>query len=109
MTASQPPAGRPQPVLSANTVSAILSNVLAVAVALGFVTTAESGEVTTAALGLYAAVAAAISVGSHLVAAVRARRKVTPLTAPRDDAGNRLVPAGSGGSLFDREADAPGL
>jgi hypothetical protein len=103
------PTTRPEPVLTEAKIGALVSQVVALAVTLGFVSTADGGEITTAALGLYAAIVAVVNVAAKVIAAVRARGKVTPVAAPRDDAGNRLVPAGQSGSLYDREADAPGL
>jgi hypothetical protein len=99
---------RPEPVLSEARVSALVSNAVAIAVAFGFIGTAEGGQITTAALGVYAAVAAAVSVASHLVTAYRARGKVTPTVDPRDDAGHALVPAGTGGTVYDQGSDGLG-
>lgn len=98
--------GRPQPVLTEATLAAVVSNVAAIATAFGFINTAEGGEITTAAVGVYAAVAAALSVASHLVAAVRARRQVTPTSAPQTDSGVPLVPAGTGGTLHEGQYPA---
>lgn len=91
------PAPRPEPVLTAARLAAAVSGVIA---AVGAVLTllgwSDAGQVHQAEVlagGIVTSVATLAAVVAPMVAAYRARAKVTPLSDPRDAAGAPLVAA----------------
>ena len=71
-----------EPVAVVNAAVAILEASIALAIGFGL-------HLTTAQVGLVMAVVVAVA---NLVKTLWARGQVTPVTAPRDNDGNRLVP-----------------
>jgi predicted lipid-binding transport protein (Tim44 family) len=87
------PVPRPEPVTVAGKIAGGLSGAVALLVGIGVLTTDQGSALTNAILAALAAVSVLVSVVAPIVTAYRARSQVTPLTDPRDNAGNQLVPA----------------
>jgi hypothetical protein len=91
---------RPEPVTLAGKVAGAVGGIVTFLAALGLISTAEGDTLSTAATGLLALALAVPGVVAPVVAAYRARRKVTPLSDPQNNAGQPLTPSAP---------DVPGL
>lgn len=91
---------RPEPVLNAAKVAGAVSGLVvaagAVTTLVGWTTAEQIDSAAVLVGGLVTALAALVAVVAPLVAAYRARPKVTPLADPRDANGTPLVPATGG-------------
>jgi hypothetical protein len=83
----------PQPVVKSAVLAALTALVPAVLGLLVAFGVDLSDAQQQAILALTAAVTGLVGTGAPIVAAVFARREVTPLASPRDNEGNVLVPA----------------
>jgi len=96
VTASGPssPAKRPQPVLGAAGAAAGLTTLVGLVLTLLVVTRVLTpGDSAVLGPAIASAVPTVVGAVSTVLAALRARTKVTPLADPRDAIGNRLVSA----------------
>ena len=84
---------RPQPVVTAGAVAGLVQTVAFVLGFLGY--TAAETNLNAEATTIGAIIVGAVTIGAHLLAALHAKGKVTPLSSPVDAHGNPLVPAAS--------------
>jgi hypothetical protein len=88
---------RPRPVLTAAGISGLITSLAGVLTWLGYV--GPAADLSNRAQTIGAIVVGAVAIGSHLLAALHAQGKVTPLEQPQDHDGtplkraDQLVPA----------------
>lgn len=81
---------RPRPVLTASSVSGLITGIALVAAFLGYAQVSK--DLSGAAQTIGSTVALILPIVTHATAGVVAQRAVTPMSDPRDKNGNALVP-----------------
>lgn len=87
------PARRPEPVKAAGLAAGIVSGLATVAVGIGWVTQAEADSLADVLVAVVSALAVFVSAAAPYAAALRARRKVTPVESPAVTVGGEVVAA----------------
>jgi hypothetical protein len=83
---------RPQPLLNVATVTGLITAAVSAAVLLGLLSQAEADAVSAGVQALIVVAGSALAAVAPVIAAFKARGKVTPTSDPRDDDGRQLVP-----------------
>lgn len=86
-------AKRPEPVLTSANITATIAGLTSLLVTLGVLPATSVTQVNTMTEAVVAAVGLVVSTVPTLIHARVARKSVTPLTDPRNAAGEKLVPA----------------
>jgi hypothetical protein len=94
---------RPEPLVTRAKVTATISGLVSLLVTLGVVPATLGDAISGTAEAVVAGVALVLATVPTLVHAWQARGVVTPTADPRNDAGARLVPAGSAAASLDVE------
>lgn len=94
---------RPEPLITKAKITATISGLVSLLVTLGILPATlgtQLDSTTEAVMAAVSAVAATVPVVLH---AVNSRKDVTPVTDPRDDEGNKLVPKDSASATLDAQ------
>lgn len=86
---------QPEPLISSAKITATISGLLSLLVTVGIIPPTLGDAISHTAEAAIVGVGLVLATVPPLVHAWQARKKVTPVASPKDDAGNELVPAGS--------------
>jgi fumarate reductase subunit D len=76
-----PPVGNREPVLNAASIASVVTALVSILVTVGVVNAEDGDKLSNAAGVLIAALVAVVSIVAHIVAAFRARSKVSPVAS----------------------------
>jgi hypothetical protein len=92
---------RPEPLLTRAKITATISGLVSLLVTLGLIPATVGADISKTADAVIAAVVLIMATVPTVAHAISSRKVVTPSADPRNDDGDRLVPAGSAPVVLD--------